>query len=255
MRSLATLYAAVKGPDPYSLFPQGSGKSINLSYDDPTRQKLLDIPFVAEGQIAHALTLLTDAATLLPITEGISPANKILLALGRTTPASDYQLAQKLRRVLMQHLAWLWSQHPGMIIVTPTTACAGWPIRDEAELRFGISDGDQTMKSMEYVWMANFCGVPGISVPAGFVAPDGVPGEGEVVDSDALGKIPVGLMGMGEWCDEEALLSFGPDAEEAGWDLGIRRSPEAWVDVPRIAREIRLREDEGNGQFGEQVAK
>ncbi|KAK9784513.1 putative amidase [Seiridium cardinale] len=289
MRSLATLYAAIKAPDPYSLFPKGSSKSINLSYDDPTRQKLLgipeawiqrstpaiqhlcremidwlveykgyksvpiDIPLVAEGQIAHALTLLTDAATLLPNTKSISPANKILLALGRTTPASDYQLAQKLRRVLMQHLAWLWSQHPGMIIMTPTTACAGWPIRDEAELRFGISDGDQTMKSMEYVWMANFCGVPGISVPAGFVAPDGVPGEGEVVGSEAAGKIPVGLMGMGEWCDEEALLRFGADAEEAGWDLGTRRSPEAWVDVPRIAKEIRLSENERNGQFGEQV--
>ncbi|RYP87863.1 hypothetical protein DL769_000455 [Monosporascus sp. CRB-8-3] len=271
MRSLTALYAAIKDPDPKSLFPRASTKSMNLLYDDPTRSKLLgipepwikrstpagyktvpiDIPLVAEGQIAHALTLLTDAATLLPDTKGISPANRILLALGRTTPASDYQVAQKLRRVLMQHLAWLWSQHPGMIIVTPTTACAGWPIRDEAELRFGISDGDQTMRSMEYVWMANFCGVPSISVPAGFVAPDGAPGEGEVADLDTMGKVPVGLMGMGEWCEEEALLRFGVDAEEAGWNLGRRGKAEGWVDVVRIAKEVK----DGNSEGEEAIAK
>ena len=273
MRSLAALYAIMKDPDPRSLFPRDSRGSTNLSCDDPTRVKLLgipeawilrstpaiqrlcremidwlvehkgyktvpiNIPFVFEGQIAHALTLLTDGATLLPDTKGLSPANKILLALGRTTPASDYQLAQKLRRVLMQHLAWLWSQHPGMIIMTPTTACAGWPIRDEAELRFGISDGDQTMKSMEYVWMANFCGVPSISVPAGFVVPDGAPNQGEVADLDTPGKVPVGLMGMGEWCEEEALLKFGVDAEQAGWSLGKRAKAESWVDIASIARE------------------
>ncbi|RYP33274.1 hypothetical protein DL767_004827 [Monosporascus sp. MG133] len=289
MRSLATLYAAIKDPDPKSLFPLASKKPINLSYDDPTRPKLLgipepwiqrstpavqkiiremidwfvenkgyktvpiDIPLVAEGQIAHALTLLTDAATLLRDTKGISPANRILLALGRTTPACDYQLAQRLRRVLMQHLAWLWSQHPGMIIVTPTTACAGWPIRDEAELRFGISDGDQTMRSMEYVWMANFCGVPSISVPAGFVAPDGTPGEGEVADLDTVGKVPVGLMGMGEWCEEEALLRFGFDAEEAGWDLGRRGRAEGWVDVMRIARKVKDGDSKGEGAIAKHV--
>ncbi|KAI1856054.1 hypothetical protein JX265_011951 [Neoarthrinium moseri] len=287
VRSLATLYAAIRNPDPKSLFPRPSKKFIDLSHDNPARPKLLgipeawiqrsqpsvqtlcremvdwlvehkgyktvpiDIPFLAEGQIAHALTILTDAATLLPDPKGISPANRILLALGRTTPAIDYQLAQKLRHVLMQHLAWLWSQYPGMIIVTPTTACAGWPIRDETELQFGMSDGDQTMRSMEYVWMANFCGVPGISVPAGYVTPDGVQGEGGVADQDTVGKVPVGLMGMGEWCEEEALLRFGLDAEDAGWKLGRRSRAETWVDVVGIAREAR----NGDSEADEAVAK
>ncbi|KAF2997485.1 hypothetical protein E8E14_005020 [Neopestalotiopsis sp. 37M] len=262
-------------------------KSFNLLQDNPTRPKLLgipeawikrstpavqrlchemvdwlvehkgyktvpiDIPLVSYGQIAHALTLLTDAAALLPDPKGISPANKILLALGRTTPASDYQLAQKLRRVLMQHLAWLWSQHPGMLIVTPTTACAGWPIRrGEAELRFGISDGDQTMQSMEYVWMANLCGVPSISVPAGFVVPEGPSADqGEVAPADTVGKVPVGVMAMADWCDEEALLRFGFDTEDAARKMGKLERPGVWVDVVEMAKGF----ENGNSKSGETI--
>ncbi|KAJ1323937.1 aspartyl-tRNA(Asn)/glutamyl-tRNA(Gln) amidotransferase subunit A [Microdochium nivale] len=222
----------------------------------------IDIPFLHEGQIAHALTILTDAATLLPPShptarrykaefERLSPANRILLALGRTTPAADFLLAQKLRRVLMQHLAWLWSaeQDGGhgadMVIVTPVSACAGWPIANTdprgGELRRGLSDGDRTLRTMEFVWMGNFCGVPALSVPTGYVKPseskDGV--AGEVAGAEEQGKVPVGLMAMGDWASEEALLRFGLDAEELmGPEAeGVQCRPECWVDVLKLARE------------------
>jgi Asp-tRNA(Asn)/Glu-tRNA(Gln) amidotransferase A subunit family amidase len=197
----------------------------------------IEIPFLVDGQIAHALTILTDAATLLPETRGLSPANRILLALGRTTPSTDFLLAQKLRRVLMQHLAWLWQTYPGMVIVTPTTSCAGWPIRSDSELKYGINDGDQTIETMEYVWLGNFCGLPSISVPAGFIVPEGQTSEGEVAGSETAGKVPVGLMGTGEWASEEALMQFGLDAEEAGVEQESR--PPNWVDVVELARQRR----------------
>ncbi|KAM0330666.1 hypothetical protein ACHAQA_003618 [Verticillium albo-atrum] len=266
MRSLIALYEVTSVPDPQSYFPpakpfnfdshSSSPKVLGVpsswvSRADPEVQKIcqdlidrlvkhkgytvvpIDIPFVAEGQIAHAITLLGDAASLVQSTAGISPANRILLALGRTTPAWDYLLAQKLRRVLMQHLAWLWQQHPGMIMVTPTSASAGWPIRSEKELKYGISDGDQTMRTMEYVWLANFCGVPSITVPAGFATAEGKAG------AEAPPSVPVGLMGTGEWCSEEALLRFGLDAEDVGHD--ILHHPSNWVDVAHLARQERER--------------
>ncbi|KAI1111461.1 amidase signature domain-containing protein [Nemania sp. NC0429] len=195
----------------------------------------VEIPFVKEGQQAHALTMLTDAATAAPLHGGISPTIRILLALGRTTRATDLHLAQKLRRVLMQHLSWLWHAHPGMLIVTPTTQCAGWPIRaPAAELRHGVSDGVKTQETMGYVWMANFCGAPSVSVPAGFVVPEGAPGEGAVAAADTPGKVPVGLMAMGEWASETALLQFASDAEEIGGRDECR--PPNWVDVIELAR-------------------
>ena len=119
-----------------------------------------------------------------------------------------------------------------MIIVTPTTPCAGWQIgRPEVDLKSGISDGDTTQSTMEYAWMANFLGVPALSVPAGFVGAEGENGAGDEVDE---GGIPVGLMGMGEWASEESLLDWGAHAEAVGADR--RRKPEIWVDVIERAR-------------------
>ncbi|KAL2187609.1 amidase signature enzyme [Thermothelomyces heterothallicus CBS 203.75] len=256
MSSLAALFSVISVPDPSSPFPPlPTPLSLRLPRPDdpkilgipsawtaratPAIQALcnslvrklvtshgyttvpIEIPFLREGQLAHAMTVLTDAATLLPPdkTRNLTPANRILLALGRVTPATDYTLAQKLRRLLMQHLAWLWQEYPGMLIITPTTACEGLPILDAAaEMRWGVNEGDRTMESMEYVWLANFCGLPSLSVPAGFV-----PGRKGTAD------VPVGLMATGEWCAEEQLLRFGRLLEEVGADR--RRRPKVWVDV------------------------
>lgn len=273
MRSLAALYSVVCEPHPSSDFPPPPRPLMVRDFLDntnanrhkvigipeawfqratPTIQKLcrdlvgqlaalkgysvvpIHIPLVAEGQIAHAMTVLNDAATLLPDTRGLSPGNRVLLALGRTTPATDFLLAQKLRHVLMKHLAWLWQAHPGMVIVTPTTSCPGWPIRKMSELQYGISDGDQTVKTMEYVWLGNFCGVPSISVPAGYVIPEGRAGAGTAAGPEIEGGIPVGLMATGEWASEDTLMQFGLDAEEAGAHL--HRRPPTWVDVIGLAR-------------------
>jgi Asp-tRNA(Asn)/Glu-tRNA(Gln) amidotransferase A subunit family amidase len=201
----------------------------------------IEIPYLVEGQTAHAMTVLTDAATLLPDTRGLTPANRIMIALGRVTRAEDYLLAQKLRRAIARHLAWLWEQHPGMLIITPTTSCEGWPIiGGQAELDYGVNDGDQTIKSMEYVWLANFLGLPSMSVPAGFVGPRGSREAGHVVeeqDRDKLEGIPIGLMATGEWCSEESLIRWALDCEELGEDHRVK--PPAWVDVFALARDVK----------------
>lgn len=206
----------------------------------------IDIPYLTQGQSAHAMTVLTDAATLLPDTRGLTPANRVMIAIGRVTRAEDYLLAQKLRRVLARHLAWLWEQHPGMLIITPTTACEGWPIiGGDAELYYGVNDGDQTIKSMEYVWLANFLGLPSMSVPAGFVRPRETQEAGEIVEDelrDKVAGIPVGLMATAEWCAEEALLRWGLDCEEIAPDR--RAKPPTWVDVFALARESKQNEEQ-----------
>ena len=270
MQSLATLFSVMAEPHPASHFP-----SLGRLHLTPPKDKILgipeawfaratpgtqqlcremidrlvsergyttvpiDIPFLLEGQTAHALTVLCDAATLLPLTKGISAANRIMVALGKAAPASDLMLAQKLRRVLMQHLSWLWQEYPGMMIVTPVMSCDGWPLQSKSELKYGVSDGDRTVQMMEYTWLANFCGVPAITVPAGFVVPqNGAPGAGEVADMDTHGKIPVGLMATAEWCQEEQLLQFGYEVEQISGDK--RSRPPNWVDVVDEARKMQI---------------
>ena len=79
---------------------------------------------------------------------------------------------------------------------------------------------------MTYVWMANFSGCPSLTIPVGRVRPK----EGE-------GMVPVGLMAMGEWGGEEALMEWGRVGEEWAWREGPEGmgKPGVWEDVLGLA--------------------
>jgi Asp-tRNA(Asn)/Glu-tRNA(Gln) amidotransferase A subunit family amidase len=190
----------------------------------------IEIPYCPEGQLAHAFTILSEMAVRAKNMAsdkgkwlaGLNPANQVLLTVGAQTPAQDYLLAQQLRNLIMQHLAYLYKLHPGLIIVTPVTPMPGWPITSPGELQHGLSDGNTSVRNMEYIWLANFCGNPAISCPAGYVEP--VKGQG---------RIPIGIMGMGEWGNEDQLMTFGREAETYLNTVykGGRSRPQAWVDI------------------------
>ncbi|KZP29681.1 amidase signature enzyme [Athelia psychrophila] len=188
----------------------------------------ISIPLIHEGQSAHALTVLSEIGSSFPDVTGLTAPNKVLISVGLRAQSADFLAAQKLRHILMQHLAALWQTHPGMVIVTPVTPNAGWHIAAQGDLKYGVSDGNMSIRSMEYVWMANFTGCPALSCPVGYA--DAKEGEG---------KIPVGLMGMGEWGSEANLIEWGFDGEawlNNGLEGGRKRS-EAWVDVLGLAGE------------------
>jgi Asp-tRNA(Asn)/Glu-tRNA(Gln) amidotransferase A subunit family amidase len=181
----------------------------------------ISIPLLREGQLAHAMTILAEGVDLTQSIWNLTPPNRVLMSVAKQTPTVDFLLAQRVRNVLMEHLAYLFQKHPGLIIVTPTTPNAGWPIED-ADLACGMSNANMTLKNMEYVWLANFTGIPCIQFPVGYV--DGVKGKG---------KVPIGLSGQGEWGSEDALIEFGFDGEKwlhEGLEGGKLR-PEGWVDV------------------------
>lgn len=187
----------------------------------------ISLPLIHAGQMAHAMTILAEIASSNPHTADLTAPNKVLLSVGVQTPAVDFLQAQRLRHLLMQHLAHLFAAHPGLMIITPTTPNAGWHISNsKLDLQYGVSDGNMSVRSMEYVWMANFCGLPALSVPVGYVQP-----------VDGTGEVPVGLMAMGEWCCEDALIGFGYDAEKWLHEglQGGRRRPETFVDAAGLA--------------------
>lgn len=188
----------------------------------------ITLPYLPEGQLAHAMTILGEICSDLPNISGLASANKILISIGRITPVRDFFLAQKVRNVLMQHLACLFQKYPGLLIVTPTTPNAGWHIAGGlADLKNGVSDGNMSIHTMTYVWMANYLGCPSLSIPVGRVKPK----EGE-------GSVPVGLMAMAEWGEEEQLFTWGRVGEEWAWQVGEDRmaKPGNWVDVMELAK-------------------
>jgi len=184
----------------------------------------ISLPLLREGQLSHAMTILAEQVVgVKGSIYDLTPSNRILMSVARQTPATDFLLAQRVRTILMEHLAYLFQKHPGLVIVTPTTPNAGWPI-EEADLACGMSNANMTLKNMEYVWLANFTGLPCIQFPVGYV--DGIKGSG---------KVPIGLSGQGEWGSEDALIDFGYDGE-AWLNHGLeggKPMPEGWVDVLR----------------------
>lgn len=132
----------------------------------------IKIPMLPQGQKAHAMTIVNEARSDLSNEQipKLTYHNQLLLAtLTGCASAHDFLACQRIRSLLMSHLADLWARYPGMLVLTPTCTFAGWKIASESDLSgAGAFDGDTSLRSMEYVWLANFTGAPAISVPMGY---------------------------------------------------------------------------------------
>lgn len=188
-----------------------------LAYYTENGYEVIDItiPFIPEGQRAHALTIMADIAS------GVKPKqisqltapNRVLVSLGMyQISAQELLAAQRVRNVLMTHLAYLFQKYPGLMIFSPVTPLPGWNIQGgESDLSRGVSDGGKTVRNMEYVYLANFTGCPSISCPAGY---------------DPATGVPISVMAMSDWGTEEDLIDFARDGEGI-LDLPANKPPGA----------------------------
>lgn len=172
------------------------------------------LPYLAESRSAHALSILRDIGLgfCQNSVTGLTPANRLLISVGRQTDLASYNAAGKLRDLLISHLAALWKKHPGMVIVTPTTPNVGVkiPTGEGQKGDFGVSDANYSIMSMQYVFAANWTGCPSVTLPVGY------------------GEVPMGLMGMAGWGEDEGLVGLGREWEGV-WDK--RRRGENWIDL------------------------
>ncbi|KAL4956772.1 amidase signature domain-containing protein [Aspergillus filifer] len=188
----------------------------------------ITIPYIPEGARAHVMTIMSEIAS------GLSPAQiknltaptKVLVSMGMYQITShDFLAAQRLRSLLMSHLAFLFQKYPGLLIFTPTSPIPGWKIvGGNADLVRGVSDGRASVRNMEYVWLANFTGCPAISCPAGYV-------------QDGGHRVPVGIMAMGEWGVEEDLIAFARDGEGI-LDLDSDKDGQMGLTIPTGAEAV-----------------
>lgn len=190
----------------------------------------ISIPFVQEGRLAHGLLCLGEisraARAHAPISSGhwlghMNNLNKLLLSVASCSTTDDFLAANAMRELQMRHLAHLFAKHPNLLIVTPTTPVIGWP-RVPNDDAYGASDTNLSIRNMMYVWLSNLTGTPAATAPVGYADPD----QGE-------GKMPIGLMALGEWGAEEQLLTWAGELEEYLHDKvdGGRKKPRAWFDV------------------------
>ena len=165
----------------------------------------ITIPFIPEGQKAHALTILSEIRSFVTTADisKLTYANQILLNVaGSHATAQDFLFAQRLKYLQMSHLQWLWEKYPAMLVVTPTTACAGWKIKKPSDITgYGVSDGDMSLRSMEYVYLANWTGCPAISCPMGYSEDD----------------VPVGFMVFPPFFASQSMLTSHRQWQIGGW--------------------------------------
>ncbi|KAF3481266.1 amidase [Arthroderma uncinatum] len=212
-------------PDVLAMF----NKAIDY-YRDEMSYEVVDItiPYIPEGGKSHALSILGEIASGLTqeqISQLSAPTRLIVSVGGTQGLASGFMAAQKMRNLLMTHLSFLFQKYPGLIIATPTTPTAGSKIlQGEADLTNGVSDSNATLRSMEYVYLANFTGCPAISCPMAYADES---------------SVPVGLMGMGEWGSEEALMEWGRDGEgmleSKGLKIPNKENGGKWIDSINLA--------------------
>ncbi|KAF3175753.1 hypothetical protein TWF225_008862 [Orbilia oligospora] len=172
------------------------------------------IPYLSIARRAHGLSIITDmAASLNGDVTGLTAPNRVLFSVAAQTPAIDLFAANRVRAMMVSHFASLWQKHPGMIIVTPVVPDVGAEIH-EGHLKYGVSDGDSSIRSMKYVSIGNFIGAPVTNSIVGY-------------DEDT--SLPVSLMGLAEWGKEEDLLGWSAEVAQA---TGlVRKKPVNWVDA------------------------
>ncbi|KAI5860320.1 amidase signature enzyme [Durotheca rogersii] len=194
----------------------------------------ITIPYIQEGQYAHSAWALTEGfdhqrsrvADASRWASNLNYCNQLLMTMGASTPGIDLIKYGQLRELIMEHLAFLFKKYPGLLILTPTCPDAGWPIHP-GDQAYGFSDGNTTIRTMMYIWLANSTGCPAVTAPVGYAEPT----QGE-------GKLPIGLMAMGEWGAEEQLLVWAHEAETYLNDYvkGGRYRPKDWADVITLAQ-------------------
>lgn len=225
----------------------------------------IDLPLLQEGQTAHGAINLAEAADKAKArysvvnkdighqtpkgrwTDLLSQPNAITCSVGSQTTANDYMRFAQVRSVIMRHLAFLFEKYgEGFLIASPICPDAGYP-KSSGDEWIGFTDGNRTLRSMTYVWLSNISGCPSATVPVGYVDPPHlVPGSCVQIVGDTkeeheqhVGKLPVGMLAMGMWGEEERLLDWARQGETYVRDKypGGRLRPKDWVDVIARAKE------------------
>ncbi len=131
--------------------------------------------------------------------EGFGSETKRRIMLGTYTLSAGYYeayylKAQKVRRLIRQD----FEQAFGGVdfILGPTAPTPAFKFGEKAE------DPLQMYLADIYTVAVNLAGLPAISIPAGWVKPEG-------------SKLPVGLQIIGKWFEEDALLDFAGQLETA----------------------------------------
>ena len=164
------------------------------------------IPELEEVAIGHLLTISSEFMNSLAVDvdkhfDKFADETLLLLGCSTTNSAKEFINAQKQRTRCISIMKSLFEEVD--VIATPTTGAVAPVIPPGAE-KFGYGNAEISSKIMRFSPLANFTGIPGISIPVGLT--NGGKGEG--------GGLPVGILMQSHWNNEGLLLRVGRALEK-----------------------------------------
>ena len=149
--------------------------------------------------------------------------SKITVGIGKSFTAMEVLVAEKLRRFAFNYLTKeIFGKLNVTAIVNPTVGVLPPRLSPSAK-QSGESNSQLVVQLMKYIFLGNLVGLPGYSVPVGYVA--------DSVDaSDITGPLlPIGLHFLGNHWSEHQLLRLANTLDVAMGHKRIR--PPYFVDV------------------------
>ncbi|XP_019331763.2 uncharacterized protein LOC102572765 isoform X2 [Alligator mississippiensis] len=167
-----------------------------------------------EVRVAHLICILSEMRDFLQPDfnhhfQDMNLETRANLALASKFTALDYIKANRQRSRNMRFLKEIFATVN--CILTPATACTA-PKIHETDLETGNSDILTTIRTIRYMQLANFTGIPGLVVPVGYTA----------------AGLPINFQVMAKWWDEAVLLRVGLKLEQF---RGATRKPAIYYDV------------------------
>jgi len=133
----------------------------------------ITVPDIAAMNAVARVILMSEASAVLEpyldCREFFSPDVLVLLDQGRLLPATDYINAQRLRRLMQQEYAKIWTEID--ILITPTSPICAPPIGAATVEIEGLQE-DTRMTATRFVRAFNLMGWPALSLP---LPTDGLP--------------------------------------------------------------------------------
>jgi Asp-tRNA(Asn)/Glu-tRNA(Gln) amidotransferase A subunit family amidase len=173
----------------------------------------IDIPHLFAMSLAHGIKLSSEMSqnwdrVYFNAPESMEANTRILLGLGLASSAVEVLSGEKLKAWASEYLDTLYKEQRLDAIITPTIGTEV-PILADTVRAVGESNTGLVVKVMKFIFLANFLGLPGYSVPVGNIRPKvRYAAEPETV------TVPVGFHLLGNSWTEHKLLRIGRVIEQ-----------------------------------------
>ena len=167
--------------------------------------KDIKIPELEEIRVAHVITAVSELASAIGVDvdkhfDCLGPGSLLVAAMGHHFSAVECVNAMKQRTRTITALEAVFKEVD--VIITPTTGCPVPRITPEYLTPHGKVDGEAIGNLEIFTYLANFTGVPAITVPIGI--------------GDQQTGLPAGLQLIASWHQEPLLIKLALSIKSSG---------------------------------------